>query len=179
LKDRERIVRELRARVRDVPDFPVQGILFRDITPVLQDPTSFRACVDLFAEHFRDRDIDVFAGIESRGFLFAAPVALALGSGFVPVRKAGKLPAATVKRTYALEYGEATIELHRDAVHRGQRVALLDDLLATGGTAAAACELLEELGATIVEAAFLIELEFLKGRERLRGREVTSFIRYA
>ena len=178
MQDRERI-RSLRARVRDVPDFPVPGILFRDITPLLQDPASFHACVDLFADHFRDRDIDVFAGIESRGFLFAAPVALALGVGFVPVRKAGKLPAATVKRTYALEYGEATVELHRDAVERGQRVALIDDLLATGGTAAAACELFEELGATIVEVAFLIELAFLHGRDRLSGREVTSFIRYA
>ena len=178
MQNRERVVRELRARVRDVPDFPQKGILFRDITPLLQDPGSFRACIDLFVDHFRDRHIDVFAGIESRGFLFAAPVALALGAGFAPVRKAGKLPAATVRRSYALEYGEASIEMHRDAVRPGQRVALVDDLLATGGTAAAACDLLDELGAQIADVAFLIELEFLAGRQRLRGREITSFIRY-
>jgi adenine phosphoribosyltransferase len=176
--DRDAVVRQLRETIRGVPDFPVPGILFRDITPVLQDPRQFRACVDLFTDHFRGRGVDVFAGIESRGFLFAAPVALALGAGFVPVRKAGKLPAAKVARTYALEYGEATIEMHRDAVRPGARVALVDDLLATGGTAAAACDLLDELGARVVEVAFLIELDFLKGRDRLRGREVTSFVHY-
>jgi adenine phosphoribosyltransferase len=178
LQARERVLEDLRARIRDVPDFPLPGILFRDITPLLQHPASFKACVDLFVDHFKSMRIDVFAGIESRGFLFAAPVALELGAGFVPVRKAGKLPAAKLRRTYALEYGEATIELHRDAVRPGQRVALVDDLLATGGTAEAACALLEEAGADIVDVAFLIELEFLKGRERLRGRNVTAFIHY-
>jgi len=178
MQDRERVVDDLRQRIRDVPDFPIPGILFRDITPLLQHPPSFRACVDLFVEHFKGSRIDVFAGIESRGFLFAAPVALALGAGFVPVRKAGKLPAAKLRRTYALEYGEATLELHQDAVGRGQRVALVDDLLATGGTAEAACHLLEQAGADIVDVAFLIELGFLHGRDRLGGRKVTAFIHY-
>jgi adenine phosphoribosyltransferase len=178
LPDRERVVRELTGRVRDVPDFPATGILFRDITPILQDPHSYRTAIDLFVENFRGRGVDLVAGIEARGFLFGAPVALALGAGFVPVRKIGKLPAEKVSRSYALEYGEAIIELHRDAVQPGQKVAVIDDLLATGGTAQAACELIEELGGQVVETAFLIELEFLHGRERLRGRRVTSFIRY-
>lgn len=178
MQDRDRVVRALQTRVRDVPDFPIPGILFRDITPILQEPASFQACIDLFAEHFQGQRIDVFAGIESRGFLFAAPIALALKASFVPVRKAGKLPAAKLQRTYDLEYGSATIELHRDAVQPGQRVALVDDLLATGGTAEAACHLLEEAGGIVVDVAFLIELDFLKGRERLQGRKVTSFIHY-
>lgn len=178
MPDRERVVEELRARVRDVPGFPSPGILFRDITPILKDPNAYRQAVALFTEHFAGRGVEVFAGVESRGFLFAAPVALALGASFIPVRKLGKLPAAKVQRTYALEYGEASIELHVDAVERGQRVVVLDDLLATGGTAQAACELVEELGGQVVEVAFLIELGSLKGRDRLRGRRVTSFIRY-
>jgi len=178
MPDRERVVRDLRARIRDVPDFPIPGILFRDITPILQDPAAFRDCVDLFLDHFKGRGIDVFAGIESRGFLFAAPIALELGAAFVPVRKAGKLPAEKLQRTYALEYGRATIELHRDAIEPGQRVALVDDLLATGGTAEAACGLLEEAGGKIADVAFLIELDFLSGRARLGGRPVTSFIHY-
>jgi adenine phosphoribosyltransferase len=176
--DREAVLADLRQRIRAIPDFPKPGILFRDITPIFQEPRSFRRCVDLFVEHFEAQDIEVFAGIESRGFLFAAPIALELGKAFVPVRKAGKLPAATVQCTYALEYGEAKIEVHRDAVQPGQRVALVDDLLATGGTAAAACELFVELQAEIVEVAFLIELDFLHGRERLRNYPVTSFIHY-
>jgi adenine phosphoribosyltransferase len=178
MPDRARVLAELRARIRDVPDFPVPGILFRDITPIFQDPQAFQACVDLFVQHLRGRDIEVCAGIESRGFVFGAPVALALGAAFVPVRKAGKLPAAKVRRTYSLEYGDATIELHRDAIRPGQRVAVIDDLLATGGTASAACALVEELGGRVEEVAFLIELGFLKGRERLQGRRVTSFIQY-
>ena len=178
MQDRDRVVRGLQALVRDVPDFPIPGILFRDITPILQHPVAFQACIDLFEDHFKGQQIDVFAGIESRGFLFAAPIALALGASFVPVRKAGKLPAAKLQRTYDLEYGTATVELHRDAVQPGQRVALVDDLLATGGTAEAACYLLEEAGGTVVDVAFLIELDFLHGRERLQGRQVTSFIHY-
>jgi adenine phosphoribosyltransferase len=176
--DRERVVRELRARVRDVPDFPVPGILFRDITPIFQDPDCFRNAVELFSEHYNDRGIDVFAGVESRGFFVRSAGRPRARCGLCTVRKAGKLPAAKVQRTYDLEYGQATVELHRDAVRRGQRVVLIDDLLATGGTAEAACQLFEEIGAKVVEVAFLIELDFLKGRERLRGREVTSFIHY-
>jgi adenine phosphoribosyltransferase len=174
----EQILRQLAARIRAVPDFPVEGILFRDITPVLQDPKAFAASVGLFVEHFRDAGIDAFAGVESRGFLFAAPVALALGASFIPVRKKGKLPAATVECSYELEYGKATLELHRDAVAPGQRVVIIDDLLATGGTAAAACNLVEQLDATVAEVAFLIELDFLKGRDKLGDRKVTSFLHY-
>ena len=173
-----RSVRELAARVRNVPDFPVKGILFRDITPILSDAPSYRAAIDLFVEHFRGRGVHVFAGIESRGFLFAAPVALALGTSFVPIRKLGKLPAAKITRTYDLEYGQATLEMHRDAIRPDQRVVIVDDLLATGGTARAACELIEALGGRVQELAFLIELEALGGREKLNGREVTTFLRY-
>ncbi len=175
---RDSVVQQLAARVRSVPDFPVPGILFRDITPILLDPGAFRAAVDLFVERYRHQNVERFAGIESRGFLFAAPVALALGAGFVPVRKRGKLPAARIERSYALEYGTASLEMHRDAIQPGQRVVIVDDLLATGGTARAVCELVEELGGTVLELCFLIELEALAGRERLRGRTVTSFLRY-
>jgi adenine phosphoribosyltransferase len=176
--DREQIVTRLQERVRSIPDFPVEGILFRDITPILQDPGTYRAAIELFVEHFRARDVDVFAGIESRGFLFAAPVALELGASFVPVRKVGKLPADKIARTYALEYGEATLEMHRDAVEPHQRVVIVDDLLATGGTARAACEMVEELGGEILEVAFLIELAALKGRDQIPGQSVTSFLCY-
>ena len=175
---REHVVQQLAAVVRDVPDFPVEGILFRDITPILQDPAAFQAAVDLFVDHYRDRNIDVFAGVESRGFLFAAPLALALKASFVPIRKVGKLPADKIQRSYKLEYGEATLEIHRDAVQANQRVVVVDDLLATGGTALAACQLVEELGATVVELAFLIELEALQGRKLLADHVVTSFLRY-
>ena len=178
VSEQERVVRELSARVRNVPDFPVQGILFRDITPILLDPKAFQAAVGLFVERYRDRGVHVFAGIESRGFLFAAPVALALGAGFAPVRKKGKLPAAKIERSYDLEYGQATLEMHRDAIGQGQRVVIIDDLLATGGTARAACELVEELGGQVLEIAFLIELEALQGRKQLDGRAVTAFLRY-
>ena len=174
----EQILRQLAERIRAVPDFPVEGILFRDITPMLQDVGAFRASIQLFVEHFRDAGIDAFAGVESRGFLFAAPVALELGASFIPVRKKGKLPAATVECSYELEYGKATLELHRDAVKTGQRVVIIDDLLATGGTAMAACNLIEQLGATVAEVAFLIELDFLKGRDKLDGHTVTSFLHY-
>ena len=178
MSTREHVVQQLAAQVRDVPDFPVEGILFRDITPILQDHDAFQAAIKLFTERYDGWNIDVFAGIESRGFLFAAPVALELQASFVPVRKVGKLPHNKVSRSYALEYGEATIEMHRDAIPEGARVVVIDDLLATGGTARAACELVEELGGHVHEAAFLIELEFLKGREQLGERSVTSFIRY-
>lgn len=171
-------IERLAARVRNVPDFPVEGILFRDITPILQDPTSFQSAIDLFVERYRARDVHVFAGVESRGFLFAAPLALALGTSFVPIRKAGKLPAEKVSRSYSLEYGEATLEMHRDAVQRGQRVVIVDDLLATGGTALAASQLVEELGGEVVELAFLIELEALAGRDKLGERTVTTFLSY-
>lgn len=168
----------LKALIRDVPDFPLQGILFRDVTPLLRDPQGLSQVVDAFAERYRGQGIDAVAGIESRGFLFGAPLAVALGVGFVPIRKLGKLPADKITREYALEYGTNSLEVHRDAVRPGERVLLLDDLLATGGTARAAAELLEELGAQVVEAAFVIELAFLNGRAALGGRAAHALLTY-
>ena len=157
----------LTAAIRDIPDFPRPGILFKDITPILRDAGLFREAVALFVERHRDHRIEQVAGIESRGFIFGAAVAHELGAGFVPVRKAGKLPADTVQVSYDLEYGSATLELHTDAVTPGQRVLVLDDLLATGGTAAATLSLLRQLRAEVVEIDFLVELRFLHGRDRL------------
>ena len=168
----------LKALIRDVPDFPMQGILFRDVTPLLRDPQGLAQVVDAFAERYRGQGIDAVAGIESRGFLFGAPLAVALGVGFVPIRKLGKLPADKITREYALEYGTNSLEVHRDGVRPGERVLLVDDLLATGGTARAAAELIEELGAQVVEAAFVIELGFLNGRAALEGREVHALMAY-
>lgn len=168
----------LKALIRDVPDFPMEGILFRDVTPLLRDPNGLRQVVDALAARYRGQEIDVVAGIESRGFLFGAPLALALGAGFVPIRKLGKLPAERITRSYALEYGTNALEMHRDAVNPGERVLLIDDLLATGGTARAASELIEELGATVAEIAFVIELAFLNGRAALDGRPVHALMAY-
>ena len=168
----------LKALIRDVPDFPVEGILFRDVTPLLRDPGALREVVDALAERFRGRGIDAVAGIESRGFIFGAPLALALGVGFVPIRKLGKLPARKLHREYALEYGTNALEIHVDAVRPGERVLLVDDLLATGGTAHASAELLRELGADVAAVAFIIELEFLAGRAALDGLDVVSLLRY-
>ncbi len=164
--------------IRTVPDFPLPGILFRDITPLLKDPAGFKAAVDLFVERFRDEEIECVVGIEARGYIFGAPLAYALGVGFVPVRKPGKLPAKTLSEEYALEYGTNTLEIHEDAVGRNKRVLVVDDLLATGGTAAATGRLLERLGARVVGYAFLIELAFLEGRKAVAGAPVTSFIVY-
>jgi adenine phosphoribosyltransferase len=168
----------LRALIRDVPDFPQPGILFRDVTPLLRDPAGLTAVVDALAERYRGRSIDAVAGIESRGFLFGAPLAVALGVGFVPLRKAGKLPAETLRREYGLEYGTAVLEVHRDALRPGESVLLVDDLLATGGTAAAAASLLAELGARVEEIAFVIELAFLEGRRLLEPHPVHALLGY-
>ncbi|HET8656907.1 MAG TPA: adenine phosphoribosyltransferase [Longimicrobiaceae bacterium] len=168
----------LKAFIRDVPDFPTQGILFRDITPLLRDAAALRQTVDALAAPFRGHGVDVVAGVESRGFLFGAPLALALGVGFIPIRKRGKLPSATIRRSYALEYGANELEIHSDAVHRGERVLLVDDVLATGGTAAASAELVEELGGHVVGLAFVLELAELAGRARLPGREVVTLLTY-
>ena len=168
----------LKALIRDVPDFPMQGILFRDVTPLLRDPRGLAQVVEAFAGRYREQGIDVVAGIESRGFLFGAPLAVALGVGFVPIRKLGKLPAEKITREYALEYGTNSLEIHRDAVRPGERVLLIDDLLATGGTARAAAELVEELGATVAEIAFVIELAFLNGRGVLGDRPMHALISY-
>jgi adenine phosphoribosyltransferase len=171
-------VEKLRAAVRDVPDFPKKGIVFKDITPLLSDPVLFRASVDLFLQRCRGREIDKIVGIDARGFLFGSAVAYELGVGFVPIRKRGKLPYKTQVAKYSLEYGEAEMEMHTDAIRDGERVVLVDDLLATGGTSAAAAVLIRKAGAKLLEAQFLIELEFLHGRERLDPTPVTSFLKY-
>jgi len=171
----ETTVKEL---IRDIPDFPAPGVMFRDITPVLQDPKAFHEVVCSMVDCVRPMKPDVIVGIESRGFILGAPVALELGIGFVPVRKAGKLPADTIKAEYALEYGTSVVEMHRDAIEPGMRVAIVDDLLATGGTARAAVELVEELGGTVAGISFLIELVFLNGRKLLDGYDVCTIVRY-
>lgn len=168
----------LRELVRAVPDFPIPGILFRDVTPLLRDPRGLRDVVERFTADFRGAGIDVVAGIESRGFIFGAPLALALGVGFVPIRKPGRLPYDKVSREYALEYGTNVLEMHADAVRAGERVLVVDDLLATGGTAAASAHLVEGLGGVVAAMAFVIELEFLEGRGALPGYDVRSLIRY-
>ncbi len=169
---------DLRAKIREVPDFPKPGILFYDITTLLKDPTAYRESIQLMLEPHRDDGIDLVVGMESRGFIFSAPMAYELGVGFVPVRKLGKLPAETVSVEYALEYGSNTLEIHRDGIQPGQRVLIVDDLLATGGTVQGTIELVERLQGVVVGLAFLVELDFLHGRDRLVGRRVTSVIRY-
>jgi adenine phosphoribosyltransferase len=165
-------MQKIKAAIRDVPDFPKPGILFKDITPVLNDPALFRACIDHFAKRHGGGKIHKIAAIESRGFLFGAALADRLGIGLVPIRKKGKLPYKTAEMTYDLEYGSATIEAHLDAFAHGESVLLIDDLLATGGTAAAATALIEKLGGRVVEIDFLVELAFLNGRSKLPGRVI-------
>ena len=167
----------LKKLVRDIPDFPRPGILFRDITPLLREPAAFREVTAAFAERFRGR-VDTVAGVESRGFIFGAPLALELGVGFVPIRKAGKLPGEKITREYELEYGTSVLEIHADAVSPGERVLLVDDLLATGGTAHAAAGLIAAVGGTVEAAAFVIELLFLHGRAALDGVEVHALLAY-
>ena len=158
---------DLASLIRDVPDFPQPGIVFKDITTLLQQPAALREVVDRFAAHYREQDIDAVVAIESRGFIFGGALAYQLDASFVPVRKAGKLPAETLQVSYYLEYGTAEVELHLDALEPGQRVLILDDLLATGGTAAAAIQLVEKLEATVAGIAVVIELDFLHGRQKL------------
>ena len=168
----------LRAKIREVPDFPKPGILFYDITTLIRDPAAFREAIDLMTEPFRDSKIEIVVGMESRGFIFSAPMALDLGAGFVPVRKLGKLPAETISVEYELEYGTNTLEIHRDAVGPRQRVLIVDDLLATGGTVLGTIELVKRLKGEIVGLSFLVELGFLNGRERLDGQRIHSVIGY-
>jgi len=172
------LLKQLRAGVRDVPDFPKKGIVFKDITPVLSDPVLFRASIDLFLERCRGRNIDKIVGIDARGFLFGSAVAYVLGMGFIPIRKRGKLPYKAEIAKYSLEYGDAEMEMHIDAIRPGERIVLVDDLLATGGTSAAAAVLIRKAGGHLLEAQFLIELEFLHGRKRLEPTPVTSFLKY-
>lgn len=164
--------------IRDVPDFPQPGILFKDITPVLQHPQALHQIVELMTEHARRLKPDVIIGIESRGFVFGLPIALNLNLGFAPVRKLGKLPANKIAEEYALEYGTNTVEIHTDAVEPGQRAVIVDDLLATGGTAAAAARLVERLKGEVAGFTFLVELTFLHGRKNLRGYDLFSLIQY-
>jgi adenine phosphoribosyltransferase len=168
----------LRGKIREIPDFPKPGILFYDITTLLKDPAAYHEAIDLMVEPYKDDRIDIVVGMESRGFIFSAPMAYELGTGLVPVRKLGKLPAETLTVEYALEYGSNTLEIHRDAIEPGQRVLIVDDLLATGGTVGGTIELVERLKGHVVGLAFLVELEFLNGRSRLDGRKVTSVVRY-
>ena len=169
---------DLASRIRDVPDFPHKGIVFKDITTLLKDGPSLRQALDQLTDLVRGWDIDLVAGMESRGFIFAAPIAYKLGLGFVPVRKLGKLPAETISAEYALEYGINTLELHVDAIDPGQRVLIVDDLLATGGTVGATIDLIERLDGVVAGTAFLVELTFLDGRRHLEGYRVASLIKY-
>jgi len=168
----------LRSRVRDVPDFPKPGILFRDLTPLMGDGVAMREAIDMLAEAAARHRPELVVAIESRGFIFGAPVAASLGVGFVPVRKPGKLPHKTRRREYDLEYGTDALEMHADAVVHGARVVVVDDLLATGGTAAATVELVREIGGHVVGAAFVVELELLRGRDRLAGVPIDALLKY-
>ena len=172
-----KMIDKINAAIRSIPDFPKPGIIFKDITPVLRDPELFSAVVTLIADQWRDQELDAVAAVDARGFIMGAAVAYELGLGFVPVRKAGKLPWDTVSASYALEYGTNTVEMHADGVKPGEKILLVDDLLATGGTAGAAASLIEGLGATVAGIQFMLELAFLKGREALASYEVYSLIR--
>lgn len=169
---------DLRRFIRNIPDFPKKGIMFRDITTLLQDKEAFRRSVDIFYERYRTTPIDKVVSVESRGFIYGSALAYRLGSGFVPVRKPKKLPFTTIREEYELEYGTDVLEMHTDAVRAGENVLIIDDLIATGGTVAAACNLVRRLGGRIAGAAFLIELSFLRGREKLRDCDVFSVITY-
>ncbi len=171
-------IEDIKALIRDVPDFPEPGIVFRDITPVLADPIAFSTITDLIVVHFGRGNVDKVVGIEARGFILASPVAYHFGAGFVPIRKKGKLPWETVGEEYALEYGTATLELHTDGIHPGERVLIVDDVLATGGTAKAAASLVEQIGGNVCGIACVIELDFLKGREQVADHELYTLIHY-
>ncbi len=169
---------ELAGLIRDVPDFPIEGILFKDITTLIRDGDAFREVIDWMVDQYAGSNIDTVVAIEARGYIFGAPLAYQLGAGFVPIRKPGKLPAKTISESYELEYGTNSLEMHEDGIEPGQRVLVIDDLLATGGSARAAVNLVDRLGGKIIGVAFLIELDFLNGREKLEGYDVKSLIHY-
>jgi adenine phosphoribosyltransferase len=169
---------DLAATIRSVPNFPIEGILFYDITTLLKNPAALKESIDRLTAQYQNAGVDVIVGIESRGFIFGIPLAYNLGVGFVPVRKPGKLPAATIAESYALEYGTNTLEIHVDAIEKGQKVLIVDDLLATGGTAKATCNLVEKLGGQVVGLAFAIELTFLNGRENLKDYNIFPLLQY-
>ncbi len=168
----------LKDTIRSIPDWPIQGVIFRDLTTLMQDPQAFKASCDLLFDRYKDMDIDKIVGIDARGFVFGAVLAYKLGIGFVPVRKKGKLPAKTMQETYRLEYGEDTLEIHEDAIKPGERVIIVDDLIATGGTVGATVSLVKKLGADILECAFVVELPDLKGREQIKGCKVYSLTEF-
>ena len=169
---------ELKKLIREIPDFPKKGILFYDITTLLKDKLGYATLIDQLSEHYVGKDIDLVLGMEARGFIFAPALAYRLNAGFVPVRKPGKLPAETAKVSYDLEYGSNTLEIHKDAIQKGQRVIIVDDLLATGGTAQATVKLAQSLGADVVGLGFVVELDFLQGRDKLQGLDVFSVLNY-
>jgi adenine phosphoribosyltransferase len=169
---------DLAKKIRDIPDFPVKGVLFKDITTLLRDPDAFQDTVDALVDHYIDEDIDIVAAIESRGFVFGAPLAYELAAGFVPIRKPGKLPAEKISAVYTLDYGTNTLEVHKDAIQPGQRVLLVDDVLATGGSAKAAIDLIEKLGGKVIGVAFVADLTYLKGMDKLGGYDVFSLIQF-
>ena len=171
-------IEQIEALIRDVPDFPEPGIVFKDITPVLADPIAFSTIIDLIVVHFGRGNVDKVVGIEARGFILGAPVAYHFGAGIIPVRKKGKLPHETLEESYALEYGTASLEIHTDAVQPGERVLVVDDVLATGGTAKAAASLVERVGGKVCGIATLIELDFLQGREKVQGYDLFTLIHY-
>jgi adenine phosphoribosyltransferase len=174
----ENKVSDLRKYIRSIPDFPKKGIVFRDITTLLQNPNAFRKAIDMLFDSYKNLTINKVVSVESRGFIFGSVLAYKLGAGFVPVRKPKKLPSSTIREEYQLEYGTDALEIHTDAIVTGERVLIVDDLLATGGTVAATAHLVKKLGGEIVGLAFLIELSFLKGRERLQGFNIVSLITY-
>jgi adenine phosphoribosyltransferase len=169
---------DLKRYIRDIPDFPQPGIIFKDITPLLQDPDATRYVIDTFTQTFRDSDLKAIVSVESRGFLFGAPLAYKLGLPLIPVRKPGKLPAEVMSMEYSLEYGTGQLDIHKDALSHGDRVVIIDDLLATGGTALAAAKLVELIGGRVHGFAFLVELGFLDGRQKLEGYDVMALVRY-
>jgi adenine phosphoribosyltransferase len=171
-------VEKLKAYIRDIPDWPKKGIVFKDITPLLRDKDAFRTAIDTLAEHYQNQHIDVILGAEARGFIIAGALAYKLGCGFVPARKPGKLPWEVCSAEYELEYGMDSLEMHSDAIHSGDKVLIVDDVMATGGTAAAKVKLVEQLGGEVAGIAFLIELTFLNGREKLKGYDVYSLMQY-
>lgn len=171
-------IENIKKTIRDIPDFPKPGIIYKDITPILKDNTIFKEIIDLFIEKYKNNKPDYIVGVESRGFIFGAAMAYELGCGFIPVRKKGKLPYTTIEQSYSLEYGEATLEIHSDAVKKGEKVVIVDDLLATGGTVGATVVLLESLGAKIEAIEFLIELAFLDGKSNLKGHKINTLIKY-
>lgn len=173
------VIEDVKGKIRNIPNFPKQGIMFKDITTALKDAETLKKMVDFLCENFKEEKIDYIIGLESRGFIFGVPVAYKLDAGFVPIRKPNKLPAKTISETYVLEYGTDTLEMHEDALEKGDRVLIVDDLLATGGTAAAACNLVTKAGADIVGCAFVIELNDLNGRDKLpKGCKILSMVEY-